>query len=166
MTSKAGKHLYGRGWLGLIPLVGAFVGIWLVILGIGKYKDKRLILIGSLAISFTILVYSSLFYVTYYSDFGRQQFAQIAGIELNRLVEKIEFFKLKNRNYPDSLEQLLEFDSSVDLYDPLSGKGGEGFKMFNYKRLGEHYTLFSSGIDKNIHTKTTSILKWIQSILG
>ena len=120
--------------------------------GVVKYKDKRLIFIGCLAIFFTVAIYGFLYYLTYYSDFGKREFAEIAQKKLNNLVPEIEFFKLKKGRYPDSLEQLLEVNELTDFSDPVSGNGGDNYRPFNYKKIGQHYTLFSSGIDQIINT--------------
>lgn len=148
-SSKSGKHLYGRGWLGLIPLVGGFVGIGLIVLGIFKYKDKKLTLIGTAALFFTLTIYSSVFYYFQYSDTSGKQFAQTSQDFLNSLVKDIEFYKLKNGSYPDSLEQLLPDNRLAWIHDPLlSRRPGTKETKFNYKRVGDKYSLFSSGLDR------------------
>ena len=60
---KPGSHLYGRGYLGLIPLIGAFVGLGLILLGAIKYQNRRLVLIGFAALFPTILIYGSMLLV-------------------------------------------------------------------------------------------------------
>ena len=50
IQQKSGSHLYGRGFLGLIPLIGAFIGVGLILLGTFKYKNKKLALIGVAAV--------------------------------------------------------------------------------------------------------------------
>jgi hypothetical protein len=60
IQSKPGSHLYGRGFLGLIPLIGVFVGIGLILLGAIKYRNKKLVLIGFAALVPTVLMYGSL----------------------------------------------------------------------------------------------------------
>lgn len=47
-------QLYWWGLLGVIPLIGAFVGFFLLLRGILDFKDKYLILIGAICILFTI----------------------------------------------------------------------------------------------------------------
>lgn len=149
-----GRHLYGRGWLGLIPLVGFFVGIWLTTLGLGVYKDKKLVLIGLAAILFTPLVYGSLFYYLRHSDAAPQMQVPFAQGQINDLVKEIEFYKLQKGSYPDSLEQLqpnIE-GSLIFLEDPISSTKGGNPYLYNYKKIGSGYTLFSSGVDKIINT--------------
>lgn len=151
---KSGKHLYGRGWLGLIPLVGGFVGFGLIVLGFFKYKDKKLILIGFAAFLFTVVIYSSLFYYGAYSDDAAKQFAQTSQEFLNSLVKDIEIYKQQNSVYPDSLEQLLQDNKLVIIHDPLlSRRPGTKNTKFNYKRNGDSYILFSSGLDRIPNTK-------------
>lgn len=151
---NTGRHLYGRGWLGLIPLVGAFVGIGLITLGIVRYKDKKLIVIGCAAILFTVIIYGSLYYTAEYSDLGRSQKADITQYYLNSLVKDIEFYKLQKGQYPDSLQQIKETSKSACIDDPLSQKGWFGKeKIFNYKKFNNGYIVFSCGKDMIDNTK-------------
>lgn len=139
------KPPYLLGLLGVVPLVGAFVGIALILYGIFKYKDKWLVLIGIGSIAFTVAVYGTLFYVGFKSDFGKGQFAQISKMELNTLVKQVEFYKIQNGLYPDSLQQLQEKDEFINIHDPLMNNRKND--LYNYHRVGNKYTLFSSGID-------------------
>lgn len=151
---KSARHLYARGWLGLIPLVGGFVGLGLIVLGIFKYRDKKLILIGTTALLFTVIIYSSLFYYFQYSEAGAKEFAKTTPALLNNVVKDIEFYKLQNGSYPDSLEQLLPNDKFVMIHDVLSSRGfSRTTAKFNYKKIGSKYLLYSSGIDRVPNTK-------------
>jgi hypothetical protein len=137
---------YLLGLLGFIPLVGAFVGVGLILYGIFQYKDKWLVFIGLACVAFTIFVYSSLFYSTKNSKVFKDGFANISQMQLNSLVKEIEFYKLENGVYPDSLQQLGLKDSFTNIDDPLlSGKKND---TYNYHRIGNKYTLFSSGPDQ------------------
>lgn len=71
----SGKHLYKRGWLGLIPLVGAVVGLILILLGKFRYKDRRLIIIGCSAVLFTVAVYSGIYFYFERSGLFRENYA-------------------------------------------------------------------------------------------
>jgi Type II secretion system (T2SS), protein G len=146
---KSGRHLYSRGWFGLIPLVGGFVGIGLILLGVFKYKDKKLSLIGFAALLFTITIYSSIYIYFTYSKNGLNQWAEASKMQLNSLVKDIEFYKLQHGSYPDSLQQLVSKDKIVFIYDPLLEVGQNTHDTkFNYLKIGDKYTVFSSGIDK------------------
>jgi hypothetical protein len=126
------------GLLGLIPLVGFFVGVGLILYGALKYKDRKLIFIGIACVLFTIIVYAGLFYIGFKSEFGRRGWAVHAQMQLNTLVKHIEFYKL------DSLKQLETDKEFISLTDPTQSFG----TYYNYKNLGEKYLLFSSGVDR------------------
>jgi hypothetical protein len=66
------KPPYLLGLLCLIPLVGAFVGLGLLLYGLLKYKDKWLSIIGAAGILWTILIYSTLFYAGKHASISRK----------------------------------------------------------------------------------------------
>ncbi|MGC4103920.1 hypothetical protein [Ferruginibacter sp.] len=147
------KHLYGRGWLGLIPLVGAVVGIGLMLLGIFKYRDKKLTYIGITALLFTVLIYSSAIYYTEYTEQGRKNTAAIIQPALDHLVKDIEFYKKQSGTYPDSLTQIARTDKFTFIVDPLlAGHSSINHQRFYYKKSGEKYCLFSCGVDLVAYT--------------
>ena len=138
---------YGLGFLGLIPLVGFFVGIGLTLYGVIKYKDKKLIIIGIACMVFTVIVYSTLFYVGFKSDFGVDLWKGHAQMQLNSLVKHIEYYKLENGKYPDSLQQLNRENELIFIFDPTQSTKNRENVYYNYKNLGDKYLLFSSGKD-------------------
>jgi len=144
------KPPYLLGLLGVIPLVGAFVGFALILYGVIKYKDKWLVLIGVGGILFTVLIYGSLFYSSKHSKVFINGFAAIDTMELNALVKEIEFYKLQTGSYPDSLAQINAKGNLASTSDPLLN--GKKDDSFNYHKIGIKYTLFSSGIDKTPNT--------------
>jgi len=150
-TAKKNKNtsLYWLGLAEFIPLVGAFIGIALILYGIFKYKDKILVAIGSLGVLFTVGAYYFLFYDLKYGKKSGEDFSKIAQKELVGVVSQIELYKLQNSVYPDSLQQLLINDPMLPIEDPLLiRKMEKGKKItFNYKKMGEKYTVFSAGID-------------------
>jgi type II secretory pathway pseudopilin PulG len=145
------KPPYLLGLLGLFPLVGFFVGIGLTLYGVIKYKDRKLTLIGIACILFTVLAYSALFLFGNYSELGKKAIEQNAQVQLNSLIKNIEYYKIKNGKYPDSLKQLENKNEIVFIVDPTQSELGSQY--YNYKNLGEKYILFSSGNDQ---TKNTS----------
>ncbi|MHB8206671.1 YcxB family protein [Mucilaginibacter sp.] len=143
---------YRWGWLGLIPIIGAVNGIIMVISGISKYKNVKYTLIGIAGILFTIICLISVTYITNGGNlngtprFLRSGFTINSQMEMNSLVKSIEFYKLQNGVYPDSLKQLNTTKEIIDMYDPLIDNSKNN--IFNYYRIGSKYTLFSSGLDE------------------
>lgn len=143
------KHLYGRGWLGLIPLVGGFVGIGLIILGVFKYRDRKLTLIGIAALMFTVSLYGSMFYYFNYSEQARKDYAHLSQELETSLIANIEFYKSQKGHYPARLEELLSIDKFAEIHDPiLFGKNCPNDRKYYYTTIGDKYTLFSAGVDK------------------
>ncbi len=147
---KNKKPPYLLGLLCLIPLIGAFVGIGLVLYGILYYKDKWFVIIGAGGIVFTVLLYSFLFYEAQYGKAGEEGFAQIAKWDLDRLMKEIEFYKIQNGRYPDDLKQLRANNKLLSIEDPLQSRKFKDMNksvQYNYERQGSNYYLYSSGPD-------------------
>jgi hypothetical protein len=149
MNQNISKPPYWLGLLGLIPLIGFFVGIGLLLYGIIKYKSKKLIIIGIACMIYTIIVYLTIFYVGFKSKVFSEMWKEHAQMQLNTLVKHIEYYKLENGTYPDSLQQLESKDEFIFLTDPTQSMG----TYYNYKNLGDKYLLFSSGTDRIPNTE-------------
>ena len=147
------KPPYLLGLLCLIPLVGAFVGLGLLLYGLLKYKDKWLSIIGAAGIVWTIIVYSTLFYAGTHASIFKKGFEDISQMQLNSLIKNIEYHKLTHGQYPDSLKQLLDDDKLAPINDAAQGMNTKGKVYYNYERIGEKYSLFSSGQDGIPNTK-------------
>ena len=141
------KPPYLLGLLCLIPLVGAFVGLGLLLYGLLKYKDKWLSIIGAAGILWTIIVYSALFYAGTHASIFKKGFEDISQMQLNSLVKNIEFYKLVHGQYPDSLRQLLDDDKLAPINDAVQGMKTKENTFYNYEKIGDKYLLFSSGQD-------------------
>lgn len=144
-SNRIPQSPYLLGLLGLIPLVGAFVGIGLILYGILKYKDKWLVVIGIGCIVFTIITYSSLL-ALFKTNTVREGFAGISQNGLNSLCRNIEFYKIEHGSYPDSLAQLQPDHAFAPVNDAVAVWGTPN-SFYNYRNLGEKYLVFSSGID-------------------
>ena len=145
------KPPYLLGLLCLIPVVGAMVGLGLLLYGIFRYRDKWLIMIGAFGIVFTISIYSLLF-AFFRGGVAAQGFQSISQIQLNQLVEEIEFYKLQHGQYPDSLNQLQKVDLFAPIHDAMQNSRLVGEGYYNYEKLGDKYKVFSSGVDGIPHT--------------
>ncbi|GGA87912.1 type II secretion system protein GspG [Puia dinghuensis] len=152
---KNSKPPYLIGLLCLIPLVGALVGVALILYGVLKYKDKWLIAIGAFGVVFTIGVYSFLAYDLKYGKDAGEAFARIAQKQINNLANELESYKARNGKYPDDLDQLSHWNSDIIIADPLLVR--KEFKnpkpYFHYVNKGDNYILFSVGIDGFPNTK-------------
>jgi hypothetical protein len=138
---------YLLGLLCLIPLVGAFVGLGLLLYGIFKYKNKWLSIIGAGGILFTVLFYGSFFYAMKNAPIFQKGFADISQVQLNSLTKNIEFYKLQHGQYPDSLQQLLNDDKFAPITDAIQLNQRRENSSYNYRKTGDKYLLFSSGQD-------------------
>ncbi len=141
------KTPYWLGFFCLIPAIGVLLGIVLIVLGIVTFKDKKLIIIGSGGIVFTIIFFAVLFYYGTHSKSSQKAFAKISQTVLNDLVRDIEFYKTENGKYPDSLKQLISNDHNSIIVDPLQINNSNSKVYYNFQNKGTKYLLFSSGID-------------------
>jgi hypothetical protein len=152
-TPAKSKPPYLLGLLCLIPLVGAFVGLGLLLYGLLKYKDKWLSVIGAAGILWTALIYSTIFYSLTNATTFKKGFQHISQMQLNSLVKNIEFYKLLHGQYPDSLTQLLDDDPLAPIHDAEQGMKAKTDSYYNYEKTGDKYSVFSSGQDGIAHTK-------------
>jgi hypothetical protein len=143
---------YLLGLLGIIPLVGAFVGIGLIFFGLFEYKDKKLTLIGLAGVLFSVFVYGSLAFYSN-SDDKKIMMAPFVKDELNSLVKNIEFYKLEHGTYPDSLLQLMNDNTTVFIADPTQDFPKGDSSYYRYKKTDAGYYLFSAGVDGVAGTK-------------
>jgi len=152
-TKNKKNSPYLLGLLCILPLIGGFVGLGLLLLGIFKYKDKWLAIIGASGIIFTILVYFSLFYYMKNGDLSKKGFADLSQQQLNELVKTIEYYKLNNGVYPDSLQQLQKTNKYLIIVDAIQAVQKRSNVNYNYQKLENKYILFSSGQDGIPYTK-------------
>ena len=145
------------GGLSFIPLVGVIFGIIAIVWGY-SVKNTTLKVVGSLGIAFTIILYSSLGYFGFVQEDGvydelRQEMAKS---QMNSAIQAIEFYKVQNGIYPDSLNTLQESlpeNSFVFLIDPTQVDASEGAYYF-YELLNEQkYHIRALGRDGVFNTE-------------
>ena len=138
--------------LSLIPLLGAFVGLTILILGITYFKNRILIVIGSIGILITIGIYGSLFYFGTIQRGGvcDEMTESLTAYSLETLVKEIELYKIRNEHYPDNLIQVTKNGYNQLHIDPILQKisSKNESKEFYYKLESDGYLLFSVGFDK------------------
>ena len=149
---KSLRRLYYWGLLGFLPNFGAIAGLILLIKGIFQFKDLKLVLIGIADIAFTICFWWFFTSFTENSSLFLSTDKKIVRDELNSNVKAIEFYKLQNGFYPDSLPQLMNDDCMFAIYDLFSKEKHAPRSYFTYYKTGNRYTIFSVGPDGKPNT--------------
>src|SRR3989344_6747086 len=153
------------GAISFIPLIGFFIGIFAIIVGIVDIKKNKSklgllgLILGILGIFITIGLYGSLFYFGFvqrggvYDDLRSQM---ESDNNLPNAVNAIEAYKARFGKYPNTIEDLkqisndpLIFIDQMQLVKKVSNPNetnNEGL-YFYYQNNGETYVVFSKGID-------------------
>ncbi|WP_290841276.1 hypothetical protein [Flavobacterium sp.] len=132
----------------LATALGLMAGTVVILLGIFRYKRRLMVIIGSIAIVGAVCNY------IYFQNFDFDAWQKRSSEEMSRMlmasvIDEIESFNDKHGKYPSKLKELSTTDYWVNTNDPISTKNAE----FNYKKSGNGYSLFSSGIDGIPNTK-------------
>jgi len=155
-SNSPGCLAFAIGGLSFIPLVGVLFGIISIIWGFAA-KNRNLKIAGSLGIAFTIGIYSSLGYFGTVQEGGvyDELRGKLAKSQLTSAIQAIEFYKVQNGNYPETLIALqdsLPENSMVFLFDATQIDAGEA-KHYFYKRINEQqYHIRSLGRDGILNT--------------
>ena len=146
------------GAVSFIPLIGFFTGIVAVILGIIDIKKNKSklgiigLVLGILGILVTIGLYGSLFYFGFmqrdgvYDDLRTKM---VQETQLPNTINAIEAYKARFGSYPNSIEDLKEVSNDpwiiIDQLQVVNTKTQDN--TFYYENKGDHYYLFSKGVD-------------------
>ena len=162
---KLGAFPFVIAGLSFIPLLGIFFGIIAVAWGIVKRKSggKKLALIGCGGIIFTIVLYSALFYFGVIQRGGLYDNlrTELSKNIITSLVQAIEFYKIENGQYPESLEVLrksLPDNSMVFIFDPTDIKLTGKPRHYYYELVdNDHYYLLGVGPDGEPFTEDDTL---------
>jgi hypothetical protein len=154
-NEKLGAFPFVIGGLSFIPLIGVLFGVAAIVWGLSTSRigARKLIILGGAGISFTVLLYGGLFYFGFVQRGGvyDELRVKLAQTTLNSLVPAVEFYRVQNGNYPDSLDQLrasLPVGSPVMVIDPSDIRIGGMPRQFFYQRTdADHYYLRGLGQD-------------------
>lgn len=135
------RNLYYWGLIGFIPNFGVIAGIILIIKGFQNNK-MGLMLVGVADILFTIF-----FWMVLFPLLNPNGLKDVSQMQLNTLIKNVEFYKLQNGQYPDSLQQLLKDDEFAPINDAIQIDKDRQNTNYNYEKVGDKYLLFSSGQD-------------------
>ncbi len=156
---KIGCLPYVISGLSFIPLLGVLFGLIVIVWGIIKRKvgGWKLVIIGTLGILLTVVLYGTLFYKGFIERDGvfDELSGQLAQTQLTDLVKHIEYYKIQNGYYPVKLEELQPEDSEkINSFVFIHDAANKKLKiteqvLYFYKPIndGQNYHLFSSGID-------------------
>ena len=142
---------YVFGCASFVPLLGIFVGVIAITIGLSSRKKGGgvLALLGAGGIAFSVILYGSLFYFGFVQRGGVYDGlrAQMAQSTINALVPQIEFYRLQHGTYPPSLDALRKASSGQSMlmtFDPSTTIP----RPFYYERIGnDHYYLRGVGPD-------------------
>lgn len=162
-TSQSGnrkiKKFYYLSLLCLIPGFGIIIAIILICYAIFKFKSIKLfITIILTTIGGIFLMKLDEYYLKQKIMYGKD-FENIAVKEavndLDEITQKLERYKLKYGDYPDSLQQLGDESPFFSIKDPLLTRNPKVHKFlyYYYKKTADGYSLFSSGRDGIPNTK-------------
>lgn len=154
-SDKLGILPYVIGGMSFIPAIGVLFGVVAIVWGLTtrKFGGRRLAAVGAAGIGFTVVLYGALFYFGTVRRGGiyDELRARLAQGMINSLVPAIEFYKIQNGAYPESLKILqdsLPKDSFVSVVDPSVVTFGGEPRYFSYERVGQdHYYLRGLGPD-------------------
>jgi len=157
---KLGVFPYVIGGVSFIPGIGILFGIIAIVWGLvtKKLGGKKLAIIGACGISFSVILYGSLFYFGFVQKGGVYDDlrAQLSKSTITSLVQAIEFYKTQNGNYPESLEVLsksLPENSMVFVFDPTHIQMSGEQRYYHYELEDDsHYYLLGVGPDEKPYT--------------
>jgi hypothetical protein len=148
---------YAIGGFSFIPLLGVPLGLFAIVWGLIKLKHGgwKVAILGAMGISFTIALYGTIFYQGFVKRDGifagpRRQMAEQMLVSV---IKEVEFYKLQNGEYPQSLKDVEpkgKPQGLVSIYDPSQvWLGNKAPTLFYYELTdgGANYYLFSVGSD-------------------
>lgn len=153
-TLKVSMFLRPPYLLGLtcfIPVFGVYIGLAYILFGLFHYKDKLMVLMGSLGILFTFVYFGYTFPETWNKVEEDKLYQSYSQVTLNDLMKGVEYYKSKYGSYPVDLEQLSDSLRTFSIIDPSQEHFNKG-EAYNYSLTENGYKLFSAGMDGLPHT--------------
>ena len=159
---------YVIGGMSFIPLIGVLFGIVAIIWG-ASIKHTKLIIVGAAGIAFTFILYASLGYFGFVQEGGvyDELRGELAKSNLTGVVQAIEFYKVQNGNYPESLQVLeasLPENSMVFVRDATQVSMSEPEYLY-YELINENqYHIRARGRDGILNTSDDVLPSPIENI--
>lgn len=153
--AKHGTGAFVLAGVSFIPLIGVFAGIICIINALVSRKTNSKLLggLGFSGIIVSIILYGVVLPNMFNSVNFSKQFEPHAVSAMTSLVRHVEYYKLQNNRYPNSMEELRsnlkegEMVFSFDVSGPISM--GQRQRDFHYEVIndGTNYLLFGIGAD-------------------
>ncbi len=145
-TRRVGAIAHVVAALSFIPLLGVPFGFVSILWGLITRRAGRwtLVTMGTAGIALTVVAYASLFYCGFMQRGGMfdELRSRLAQQTITNLVKAIEFYKVQNGRYPDSLETLrqsLTSESAASIVE---------LRQFHYEVVdADRYRLVGLGPD-------------------
>ena len=142
--------------LSFIPNIGMLYGLIILILGIVN-KNKSTIIWGIVGILFTPIFWITVLVAIDASGFNSQSNILFTKNNLNEMVKDLEYYRVKNGSFPDSLGQLRNQNNFFDDSD-LSSENIFHWKLKSqrlyYKKINDtSYILQAKGKDTILNTE-------------
>ncbi|KAB0300125.1 hypothetical protein F2Z80_23755 [Vibrio fortis] len=153
--NEAGCLGYVIGGMSFIPLIGVLFGIIAIVWGFA-IKHTKLKIVGACGIAFTVIIYGSLGYLGFVQEDGvyDELRGELTKTQLTSAVQAIEFYRVQNGQYPESLEVLQQSwpeNSMVFLHD--AAQVTLESNLYYYKLIDENsYHIRSYGRDGVLNT--------------
>ncbi len=155
VEKKHGIGAFILAAISFIPLIGIFIGIICIVIAVvGKKSNSKLLGgLGFAGIMFSIVLYGSLFYKAFNSGEFSKGFEVHAISAMTSLVRHIEYYKLQQGTYPESMDSLRsnlkegEMVFSYDMSGPMNVNSLQRDFYFEVINDGANYLLFGIGQD-------------------
>ncbi len=152
---KHGVGAFILAGISFTPLIGIFIGIICIVIAVvGKKSNSKLLAgVGFSGVMFSVVLYGSLFYKALNNDEPSKGFEVHAISAMTSLVRHIEYYKLQQGTYPDSMEVLRanlkdgEMVFSYDMSGPMNMNSQQRDFYFEVVNDGRNYLLFGIGQD-------------------
>lgn len=161
MEEKNNKHTYAFIFAGLsfIPLIGVLFGVLTILISLFTRKANSLLLgiLGTVGILITIVLYGYILPNSVNSEEFYDNFKSFNQKRMFTLIKSIEYYKLQNNKYPNSINEFREslkddLDKSMtfEIVSPNDEPRSYYYKLTND---GKNYMLFSIGKDSIAFTE-------------
>ena len=151
-VKKAPVGLVILSGFSFVPAIGVFFGILSIFISLFDFKRfKLLFILGLSGITFSIVIYSALFYFSTIYRGGTYDKLRVS-MELYLLQDidkEMNNYKCKFGSFPSELKEVLKVDDRLILKDPIFNliKEYKGDSLFYYKQTPDSFLLFSVGFD-------------------